>query len=188
MSEHAGEPGTIELLVQRDHNVLGGLLDRFDTSPVGEWRAVFRDFFEYQIRHEVAEQEVLYPALQESVPGSLAFVEECEKEEHSVAVRLAIMEALDPSDPEFRDHLGYLRDEVAAHIAHEEEVILRMLRGQEDYDLRELASRYEVARTVAPGDPAAVQASLMPDVVPNSAGPLAGLADRIRDSLRNRRD
>jgi hemerythrin-like domain-containing protein len=157
MSDHRGEPGTVELMIQRDHRILNGLLSRFDRESVARWPVLLKEFGDYLTRHEMAEQEVVYPALRESVSRSHSTVERCSLEEEGLAVRFGVMSAIDSSSQEFRDQLGSYREEFAAHAALEEQHILPMLRAQADFDLVELGSRYDLARMSAPGEPAVLE-------------------------------
>lgn len=183
MSDYRGEPGTVVDLIQRDHRLIKGLLDRFDTAPLHEWGKLFQEFVDYSLRHEIAEAEVVLPAVRTTVPGSEGIVEECLAEQEAMEASLSAMEGLDPTTPEFREELGKVRDDQSRHATHEEQVILPMLRGQEIADLGRLGSRYEVARVVAPAHlepPEASQTALAP-------GAVEALANRIR-SLFGRDD
>jgi hemerythrin superfamily protein len=135
MSDYMGEPGTIVELIQRDHRLIEGLLNRFDTSPLDEWGKLFQEFVDYGLRHEIAEAEVVFPALRTTVAGSENVVEDCLAEQRAMEARLAAMEDLDPTSLEFRDQLAVIRDDQSRHSTHEEQVILPMLRGQQIADL-----------------------------------------------------
>jgi hypothetical protein len=179
MSDYRGEPGTIIDLIQRDHRLIKGLLDRFDTSPLDEWAKLFQEFVDYSIRHEVAEAEVVLPTVRATVPGSEGVVDECLAEQAAMEARLSAMEELDPTAPEFRDELSTVRDDQSRHATHEEQVILPMLRGQNIADLSELARSYDAARVVASGHPAPSDAP--PGKL--TSGSVAALASRLRSLL-----
>jgi|GEM_PF-6790526 len=98
------------------------------------------------------------------------------------------MEALLADDPEFRENLGSLRDELASHLAHEEQVVLPMLRGLAGPEAEHLASSYELVRMSAPTEPTAVEPSLAArrGAADEPDDRLAGLADRLRDAVHLR--
>jgi len=179
MSDYRGEPGTIIDLIQRDHRLIKGMLDRFDTAPRHEWGKLFQEFVDYSLRHEIAESEVVFPALRRVVPGSEGVVDDCLAEQAAMEARLSAMEELDPTTPEFREELSRIRDDQSRHATHEEQVVLPMLRGQQIADLGELAKAYDAARAVAPGHPA--PAGTGKGELPS--GWVAALADRIRTLL-----
>jgi hemerythrin-like domain-containing protein len=177
MSDYRGEPGTIIDLIQRDHRLIKKMLDRFDTAPLHDWGKLFQEFVDYALRHEIAEAEVVFPALRTTVPGAGEVVDDCVAEQGLMEARLSAMEDLDPTTPEFREQLSTIRDDQSRHATHEEQVVLPMLRGQEIADLGELARSYDAARSVAPGHPAPTPGA--GDAKPSS-GWVAELADRIR--------
>ncbi len=179
MSDYRGEPGTIVELIQRDHRLIKGLLNRFDTSPLDEWGKLFQEFVDYGLRHEIAEAEVVFPAVRTTVAGSESIVDDCLAEQRAMEARLAAMEDLDPTSPEFRDQLAVIRDDQSRHATHEEQVILPMLRGQQIADLGQLAKAYDAARVVAPAHPTPAESpgGRLPK------GSVAGLAGRLRALL-----
>ncbi|MHB1987210.1 MAG: hemerythrin domain-containing protein [Acidimicrobiales bacterium] len=184
MSDVMPEPGTIIALVERDHVVIRGLLGRFDVSSTEEWGAVFRDLVEYLARHEVAEQEVVYALLADGVPRSRSAVDDCVAEQHETELRLLEMGAMAPTAPQFREALGHLRDELEAHIAHEEQVIIPLMRSARAHEDPELAQRYEVARMAAPARPQA-PAGGEGTSTGEPSGALATLLERLRGALRS---
>lgn len=182
MSDVTPEPGSIIELIERDHEVIGGMLDRFAVSGTDEWGRLFMELVEYMVRHEVAEEEVVYKRLRAAMPGSEKVVAECTAEEERAERHLAAMERLSPRAPEFKDALGHLRDEIRAHIAHEEQVVVPLIRSLRAHDDPELARRYEVARTVAPSRPEPVGEG-EPAERGGPLGSLAHLAGRLRAAL-----
>ena len=150
MTDVPPEPGSIIDHLERDHLVIRGLLERFEAAATHEWGELFRDLVDFLVRHETAEEEVVFPALEKRAPGSESVVGDCVAEQQKTRLRLVEMERMSPMAPEFRDALGHLRDDLGNHIAHEELVIIPMIRSINSQDDAALASRYEVARTTAP--------------------------------------
>lgn len=179
MSDVPPEPGTIIDVLERDHRVLKQQLDRFQLSGTDEWGEVLMDLIRYLIRHEVAEEEVVYKRLRAVEPASAEIVDDCLSEQERAAERLLAMERLSPRDPAFRELVGDLRDDLLTHIAHEEQVVIPLIRNSKMHNDEELVERYEVARSVAPDRPEAVVSS---EALPE--GTVAGLFERVRQSLR----
>jgi hemerythrin-like domain-containing protein len=155
VSDIPPEEGTIIELLARDHVVIRGLIGRFDRAPTDEWGAVFRDLEDYLVRHERAEEQVVYPRLRSTFPKGDPVIDGCLEEQRQADELLAVMERMSPMAPEFRDAIGKLRDALDAHIAREDQVILPMIRSLGAHEDRELASRYEVARAEAAARPEA---------------------------------
>lgn len=153
MSDYRGAAGTVVEKIQRDHQVILGLLDRFDTAARSERGAVLRDAVEYLVRHETAEEEVVFPALRAAVPAAERFVVACAREQARLFVHLVVMEEMDSTSLDFWDEIGLLREEISRHSTHEEEVVLPMLQGADGLDLLALGHDYEALRVTAPARP-----------------------------------
>lgn len=175
MTDIPAEEGSIIELVERDHAIVRSLLARFDTTATDEWPVAFRRLVEYLVRHEVAEQEVVYPRIRAALPELAKTIEESLEDEEALERHLVTMARLPVLSPEFRDAVGTLRDELDAHIAREDLVILPMLRSLGRVEDRELVRRYELARITAPPRPEAV--------VGEEEDP-EGLFARLRHALR----
>src|ERR1700730_4564574 len=93
-------PGLIELLLL-DHQKVKMMLGDFDgVAPT--WRAdAFCEVTHALIGHEVAEEEVLYPAVQKYVEGGDDLAEQRIAEQADAERQLADMEKLDPTSDEF---------------------------------------------------------------------------------------
>ncbi len=179
MTDIPPEPGSIVELLERDHLVVRGMLGSFDTTATHEWGEVFRQLVEYLVRHEIAEEEVVFPTLREALPDAAATVDECEAEQHDSERLLIEMERTSVTDPSFREMVGRLRDALDAHLAREDLVLVPMLRSLGSYEDAGIASRYEVARTAAPARPEGV-------VVPDRRLTRAGFVGRLRAAGRRR--
>lgn len=180
MSDVAPESGTIIDYLDRDHRVLKGLVDRFQVSGIDEWGEVFRQLVDYLVRHEVAEEEVVFPALRRALPSSGEVLDDCTVEQQRSFERLIAMEQISPKDPEFRDLVGHLRDDLLMHIAHEEQVLIPLLRNTRLHDDPEIVRSYEVARTVAPGRP---EGALDPEALEEASSGLTALFEKVRRAV-----
>jgi hemerythrin superfamily protein len=179
VSDLPPEPGTIIEVLERDHRVIKGQLDRFQVSSTDEWGEVLMDLIRYLIRHEVAEEEVVYKRLRAVMPASAEVVDDCLAEQERAAGKLVTMERLSPSDPSFREMVGQLRDDLLSHIAHEEQVVIPLIRNSKMHNDPEFVKRYEVARSTAPDRPEAVVSG---EALPE--GFVGGLLERVRQTVQ----
>ena len=179
MSDLLPEPGTILELIERDHRLVSRMLTTFDTTARHDWGAAFSDVARYFVRHELAEQAVVYPLLSEARATSRSLYADCQAEESSCLSQLVEMEPLSPLSEEFASAIVSWRESVDAHLAHENMVVMPRLRDLYDRDLRQCASRYELARTVSPERPeAAAEAATS-----TRHESFAGFIDAIRTRL-----
>jgi hemerythrin-like domain-containing protein len=135
------------------------------------------------IRHAVAEETQVYPAVKEKVSDAEA---ERAKREHAEAEKtMKELERLDPEDPSFDEQLATLMSEIRTHVAEEEGVMFTHMRqtfSQEE--LEKLGGRVEAIKKIAPTRPH--------PMTPNDAtvrlavGPVASLFDRLRDAVSGR--
>jgi hemerythrin superfamily protein len=135
------------------------------------------------VRHAVAEEVAVYPAVKDKVSAEEA---ERAKREHAEAEEtMKRLENLDPDDSTFEDELRKLMSEIRTHVAEEEgEMFHRMREVMSAEELSELGTRVEAIKKMAPTRPH--------PSVPNdpgkrlAVGPVAGLFDRLRDMASGR--
>jgi hemerythrin superfamily protein len=135
------------------------------------------------VRHSVAEETRVYPAVKEKVSAEEA---ERAKREHAEAEEtLQRLDGLDPEDPSFDEELATLMREIREHVAEEEgEMFPHMRQAFSEEELVELSRKVEAVKKFAPTRP-------HPSVpnepgVRSALGPLAGLFDRMRDAVTSR--
>jgi hemerythrin superfamily protein len=135
------------------------------------------------VRHSVAEEAEVYPAVKEKVDAAEA---ERAKHEHAEAEEtMKRLEGLDPEDPSFDEALATLMREVRAHVAEEEGEMFPHLRQVfSQQELVELGAKVESVKKMAPTRPH----PSAPDEPPGDKllGPIAGLFDRMRDTVSKR--
>lgn len=130
------------------------------------------------VRHAVAEEVVVYPAVQDKV--SAAEAERAKREHAEAEETMKRLEALDPNDDAFEEELRRLMREIRAHVVEEEgEMFPRMREVLTPEELAELGGRVEAIKKLAPTRP---HPSVPNEPGPRlAAGPVAGLFDRLRD-------
>jgi hemerythrin superfamily protein len=164
------------------------------TGLIGEIRAatdptVRRDVTDMMIselvRHAVAEEMYVYPAMRKYLPDGEKSVEHDVEEHKDIEKTLKRLESADVSSAEFARELDRLEELLADHVRDEEADQFPELRQRIPHDeLVELAHKVETAKKLAPTrpHPGAPNSQLFHKLV----GPGVGLVDRLHDKLTGR--
>ena len=135
------------------------------------------------VRHSVAEEAMVYPAVKDRVSAAEA---ERAKQEHAEAEQtMKRLESLQPDDPTFDDELATLMTEIREHVAEEEGQMFPHMREVFTQDeLVQLGVQVELVKKMAPTRPHPTA----PDGPPGDLilGPIVGLFDRLRDAVTKR--
>jgi hemerythrin superfamily protein len=172
----------VELLLA-DHEEAKVLLRRFEGIAPTERASYFCEVVTELVRHEVAEEQVVYPIIRHA-PGGDEEADTRIAEQAKAEELLADMEKLEASSTEFATHFTSLRQAVLAHASSEEATTFPLLREMEDTESRvALGGRYEHAKSKAPTHPH----PHAPDTPPGNMilGPVAALFDKARDAVRD---
>ncbi|WP_171107913.1 MULTISPECIES: hemerythrin domain-containing protein [Streptomyces] len=182
-----GHGGNVIDELVTDHREVEELFGRIEALPPGEKdRKLHADQVTMElVRHSVAEEAYLYPAVREHVPNGDALADK-EIDDHSKAEQIMKdLESCDADDPEFDRLIGMLMSEIRAHVADEEENLFPKLRAAcSPQALDELGDKIRQAKMMAPTRPH----PSAPDKPPLNKllAPGAGLVDRVRDALTGR--
>lgn len=137
------------------------------------------------VRHSVAEEQFLYPAVRERVEGGDELADH-ELKEHAEAERvMKELIGMEPKGPDYFRTLRTLIDDVRHHDEEEEQELLPKLADKcTAAELRELGRKVLQAKETAPTRPH----PNAPDRPPANMilDPGAGLVDKIRDALSGR--
>ncbi|MFC9910793.1 hemerythrin domain-containing protein [Streptomyces sp. NPDC059862] len=180
------EGNVIDELVT-DHREVEELFGRIEGLPPGDKdRKLHADQVTMElVRHSVAEEAYLYPAVREHVPDGNALADK-EIEDHSRAEQLMKdLESCEADDPEFNRLIGLLMSEIRAHVADEEQNLFPKLRAAcPPQALDDLGDKVRQAKMLAPTRPH----PSAPDTPPLNKllAPGTGLVDRLRDTLTGR--
>jgi hemerythrin superfamily protein len=170
----------VSLLVQ-DHEAIRERLMEFE-SVRPEMRAeLFRELRAQLVRHEVAEEAVVYPAVRHE-PGGESITKERVAEESEAEQLLARMEKLDPLTEEFMGAMRDLASAVLQHAAKEEDQVFPLLLAHEDDGayLDVLGQKFRGEKLAAPTHP---HPHIPQSGVANKvASSVASFVDRLRDS------
>ncbi|AXI80578.1 hemerythrin domain-containing protein [Peterkaempfera bronchialis] len=181
-----GESQDVLQVLVRDHREVERLFAAFDvsTDPVQQRELVDHMIIEL-VRHTIAEEEYLYPAIRKALPSGDAIADK-EIAEHAEAERT--MNALDGLSPDHTDFpllVEQLEAEIRAHVREEEDVIFPQLEEVLPLEERKaLGQKVVHAKEHAPTHPH----PHAPDKPPfnKALAPGAALVDRIRDHLTGR--
>jgi iron-sulfur cluster repair protein YtfE (RIC family) len=102
------------------------LLDDLDTSRHDRFPLAHR-LIDALASHTAAEQQLLYPALRDIVPGGIEMADKAQVEHQAMRRALVTLEDSHPGDEAFEQALVDLRTEMADHIPVEEEQLLPAL-------------------------------------------------------------
>lgn len=134
------------------------------------------------IRHSIAEEEYLYPAVRDALPDGNQIADH-EISEHSEAEKtMKKLEGLSPDNVEFDSTFRLLVQQITAHVAEEEgELFPRLQQACTPEQLNELGEKMQTAKKIAPTRPHPSSPNTPP--ANKMVGPLVGLVDRLRDAL-----
>lgn len=170
----------VVLLLEEDHQMVERKFAELSEAGPSTRGELFWKLTNDLVRHEVAEEIVVFPALRR-LPGGDQVADARIAEQSEAEELLAKMEKMDAETPEFVGELATLKSAVLAHAKAEEETAFMMLRGVLDTDQRvELGKRYVKAKDAAPTHPH----PNAPDTPPGNVvlGPVAAFVDRVRDA------
>lgn len=175
--------GLVKLLLE-DHQEVRDLFDRFKEAGEDEWGALFSTLTNHLVRHEVAEEEILYPEVRRALPDGDLLADARITEQSEAEKLLAQLEGMGPGHEDFPTCLARLRLAVLDHASQEERHVFPPLAEALEPDrMNQLGQRYEKAKAAAPTHPH----PHAPDKPPGNLilGPVAALVDRLRDVMRS---
>jgi hemerythrin superfamily protein len=137
------------------------------------------------VRHSVAEEMYVYPAMRDHVPNGEKAVEH-DTEEHKALERvMKQLESAAPGEPQFDQLVAEMTEKLRHHAQDEESEQFPALRQSVPREtLVELREKVETAKKMAPTrpHPNAPNAEMFHKLV----GPGVGMLDRMRDKLTGR--
>ena len=185
MSTDAPTEDVVDVLTS-DHREFLGLVEDIKATPSGEQRRDLADTLIAElVRHAVAEEMYVYPAMRKHLPDGDAAVEHDTSEHKELEVTMKKLEAADTAEPAFDEAVRDLETILRDHISDEEQEQFPQLRTHVPAEkLVQLKGLVETAKKIAPTrpHPMAPNAELFHKLV----GPGVGLVDRVRDKLTGR--
>lgn len=181
-----GEHGrdVVEVLTA-DHREVEELIVRIRNASGEERRDLTDTMIAELVRHAVAEEMYVYPAMREHLTDGDEAVQHDIEEHKELETIMTELEAADADGEGFLVLIDELSSVLADHVADEEKEQFPRLRAQIPRDeLVEIAGKVETAKKVAPTrpHPSAPNSELFHKTV----GPGVGMIDRLRDKLSGR--
>jgi hemerythrin superfamily protein len=169
-----------------DHREALALLDRLANSIDAEQRRDLADTVIAEVvRHAVAEEMYVYPAMREHVPDGDQAVEHDIEEHKQLEGTMKQLEGVDPSEPRFDSLVREMTEQLRHHAYDEETEQFPRLRERIPRDeLVRMREKVQTAKKLAPTrpHPSAPNSELFHKL----AGPGVGMVDRLRDRLTHR--
>jgi hemerythrin superfamily protein len=182
-----GHGGNVIQELTTDHREVEEIFGRIEMLPPGSGdRKDLADQATIElVRHSVAEEAYLYPAVREHLTGGDALADK-EIEDHAKAEQIMKdLESLQADDPQFDTLMAQLMSEIRAHVMDEEQNLFPKLEAACSADaLMDLGDKVRRTKKMAPTRPH----PSAPDTPPANKllAPGAGLVDRMRDALSGR--
>ncbi len=178
VKEHDGF-NLIEILY-RDHAAIHDLFWRLRRSAEHDRGVLFDELTALMIRHEVAEEAVVFPFLS-SLPGGTDLAAPRLQEQQRAEEDLIALSQLDPSHRSFVDGVARLEAAFMAHVAREEAEIFPMVELNATISVVEhLGTRYEASRHSSVSIPTRSAAISTED----RASTISSMIQRIRRAVK----
>lgn len=189
MTEHeSNKPGSdVVDILTTDHLEMMELLGQVERSSDTHQRRDLADTVIAEVmRHAVAEEMFVYPAIEKHVPNGAAEVDH-DKQEHDEIVKvMKQMEDVDASDPPFMELVRQLEAKLRHHATDEESKQFPKLRNHIPSDsLVDMGEKVENAKKMAPTRPH--PSAPHSELFHKSVGPGVGMVDRLLDKLTGRK-
>jgi hemerythrin-like domain-containing protein len=185
--DNGSRPGTdvIDILTT-DHKEMIALLGQIEhTSDAGQRRDLADTLIAEVMRHAVAEEMYVYPAIEEHVPNGAEEVEHDKQEHQEIVQVMKQMEDVDASDPSFMELVRQFETHLRHHVDEEESKQFPQLRAHIPAEkLVDMGQKVQSAKKLAPTrpHPSAPHSELFHKTV----GPGVGMVDRLLDKLTGR--
>ncbi|MEU5544754.1 hemerythrin domain-containing protein [Streptomyces sioyaensis] len=182
-----GHGGDVIAELTADHREVAEMFEQFaDAMPGTPDRKRMIDAITIElVRHSVAEEQHLYPAVREHLEGGPALADKELADHARVEQLLKDLEQRQPDDQDFDRLAVKLHTEVTAHMDDEENHLFPKLRdGVHSFVLESLGEKVREAKKTAPTRPHPASPSTPP--ANKLLAPGLGLVDRARDYLTGR--
>ncbi|WP_337175880.1 hemerythrin domain-containing protein [Paludisphaera sp.] len=182
----AGSSQDVADILTVDHREMMELIDQIKrTTDAGERRDLADALIAEVMRHAVAEEMYVYPAVEEHVPDGAQHVRDDKQEHAQVVLVMKQMEDVEASDPVFMERVEDLERLLRHHIDDEESEQFPELRAHIPREkLVEMGEKVEAAKKLAPTrpHPSAPHSELFHKTI----GVGVGMVDRLLDKLTGR--
>jgi hemerythrin superfamily protein len=185
-SSSGGTSKDVVDILTTDHQEMVALIGQIEsTSDPSQRRDLADTVIAEVMRHAVAEEMFVYPAVEEHVPNGTKEVEHDKKEHDEIVQLMKQVEDVNAADPAFMDLIRELEAKLRHHAKDEESEQFPQLRTHIPAEkLVDLGKKVQNAKKLAPTrpHPHAPHSELFHKIV----GPGVGMVDRLRDKLTGR--
>jgi len=184
MDETSGDRDVVEVLTV-DHREATALIDQILSTAAPEDRRDLADtLISELVRHSVAEEMYVYPAIKQHLPNGEEAVRHDQEEHKALEKTMKELEGVDPAQPRFEQVVRELQTTLRDHIADEEAGQFPEVRARVPLaDLVTMADKVETAKKMTPTRP---HPSAPKTEIFHLVGPGVGLVDRLLDKLEGR--
>ena len=183
MNDSAGRD-VVDVLTT-DHREVEGLIGQIRTTTGEDRRDLTDVLIAELVRHSVAEEMYVYPAMKKHLSDGEQAVDHDIEEHKQLETIMKELESADADGGGFLDLIDQLADVLRDHVQDEEQEQFPRLRIEIPRDeLVEIAGKVETAKKMTPTrpHPSAPNSELFHKMV----GPGVGMIDRLRDKLTGR--
>ncbi|WP_152190619.1 hemerythrin domain-containing protein [Georgenia satyanarayanai] len=186
MSQTPGAEQDVVDFLTNDHALMIALLETIqETADPKERRDLADTLIAEVMRHAVAEEMHVYPAVEKHVPNGKEEVEHDKKEHDELVDVMKRIEDLDSADPRFLQEVREMHGMLKHHANDEETDQFPKLRQHiPREELVELREKVEAAMKAAPTRPH--PSAPHSELFHKTLGPGVGFIDRLRDKLSGR--
>jgi hemerythrin-like domain-containing protein len=185
MTDTPIDQDVVDILTTDHHEVLGLLQQIKITVDAEERRDLADTVISELVRHSVAEEMYVYPAMKKYLPDGDEAVDHDVEEHKELEQTMKELEATDAQSSEFTQLLTQLETILRDHVSDEENEQFPELRARVPREeLIEIGGKVENAKKLAPTRPHPMAPNN--EVFHKLVGPGVGLVDRLRDKLTGR--
>ncbi len=183
---NANSHDVIDILTA-DHREMVDLISQIEQTPDPSQRRDLADTVIAEVmRHAVAEEMYVYPAIEKHVPNGKEAVKHDKEEHQEIVETMKQIEGIDASDPQFLGKVRELDSRLRHHAEDEELKHFPKLRAHVPAEtLVDLGEKVQTAKKLAPTrpHPSAPHSELFHKTI----GAGVGMIDRLRDKLTGRK-
>ena len=185
MTDTPVQQDVVDILTTDHHEVID-LLQQIKISTDAEERRDLADtVISELVRHSVAEEMYVYPAMKKYLPDGDQAVDHDVEEHKELEKTMKKLESVDAQSSDFTQLLADLENILRDHVRDEENEQFPQLRAQVPRkELIEIGEKVEDAKKLAPTRPHPMAPNN--EVFHKLVGPGVGLVDRLRDKLTGR--
>jgi hypothetical protein len=187
-------PDVFEVL-RKDHEEVKAMLAELENGPkvtsgatadqLGFRKHLVERLIIEEVKHESAEQQHFWPTVRGLGPEGERVAQDAVGQETEGEQVMAKLEELNPDNQGFEELLASFTSDARAHIAFEEAHAWPLLRASLSVDeASTLGDKIIQAKKMAPTRPH--PRTSPSEGVQKTAGPMAGVADRLRDAVTGR--